>query len=169
MSPEEMTVDPSFVINPSMDEVERSRHADMYYECGEGTLILDAPRRLVLSDGREILVPSIQWMSDNNTSYLDYIDDIASPAALEIQRMSADAPPEAIVDNADEASSNLYDYNLRVAEMFDLDLDDADSVGPGPIASGCGCSQGTPAGFAGLLPLLTLLGRRTRRDPANRA
>ena len=98
VSPVEMTVDPTFVFNPDMDEVSNSHSADLVYECGNGRFRDTAPRRLDLEDGRSIRLPSEAWFDANETTPSDFIAELGDVNAMVIEATGASGEPEIIFD-----------------------------------------------------------------------
>ncbi|MEQ1568411.1 MAG: DUF2330 domain-containing protein [Myxococcota bacterium] len=141
----EMTVDPTFVLNHDMKrgEVSRRRTADQVFECGNGRDRFEAPRRLVLADGREIELPSQAWLMERGMTELQYLEELGDQKAQVIEQTGQTGAPEVIAD--------------FTADLFDL-------VDAHNSSLGCGCaSTGTGAGSMGGLALLGVLALRRRR------
>lgn len=161
MSPDEMTLDPTFVLNPDMPAVSNVREADLVVDCRVETDRWDAPQYIELADGRRVQVPSSRWLAENGGSWVD----TDAPAAARIERTSAAGQPEPIQDNGAAVDAALDDHNAWVAGLDGRDLD----ATPGDDtvrAAGCGagCAQsGGPSGAVAGLGLLGLLGLRRRR------
>ncbi len=161
MSPEEMTLDPYFVLNRDMEEVSKERWATLYTDCSDGQDWSEAPRWIELSDGREIRVPHESWFWNGN-SYSDYLTDLGATNALVIEDTSGSGQPIVISDNSDLASEALDAHNARLSDVLGLGGDD---LGPtGTSVSACGGCSSTSGGGAwlGLLGGL-LIGLRRRR------
>jgi len=144
VSPGEMTVDPTFVFNPDMADVAQVRNAIERYECG-GRFddVFEAPREVILADGRNIWIPSMDELGNRGLSEFEWLEanGLTRPAAALIEQTSASGQPEVLVDN-----SFLLDQQIE----------------PYGDSKGCGCNQGsTQVGWLALLPLL-LLRRRDR-------
>src|SRR5678815_754536 len=93
MDPSEMTMDPLFVFNPDVEQdLDSARAATNEYHCGVFGDRVDAQRVLVLSDGRRIQLPSEAWMADHDTTELEYMDELTSPAAIVIENLSDSGP-----------------------------------------------------------------------------
>lgn len=159
MSPDEMTVDPMFVLNPDMGDVDNNHLATLVFQCGDGLDISEAPRRIDLADGREILLPSERWFWDNGVSTSDYMAGVSDVAAIRIEATSGTGQPVLITDQSDADSDGLSIHNADVRDLMGLDDPEADVA-----AAGCACdSRGAPAGgFAMLGGLLGLMGLRRR-------
>ena len=89
VSPVEMTVDPTFVFNASMGDVESRHDADLVYECGNGRYRDTAPRRLDLEDGRSIRLPSEAWFEANETTPSEFIAELGDVNAMVIESTGA--------------------------------------------------------------------------------
>lgn len=139
MSADEMTLDPQFVLNPDMGDVSNQHNATIMMDCNGRHSFSKAPRRLVLEDGRELALPSIEEMS---STWDEWTGDVSTIAAQRIESTGASGPPEIVTDKTAEIDAALEDLNAAVG--------------------GCGCNSGGPGGFA-LLPLLGLVGMRRRR------
>jgi hypothetical protein len=153
ISPLEMTVDPRFVFNPDMDAVSLEHEADLYVLCGDGGSYYDSNLRLVLSDGRELLLPSQKWMDENGLTYAELIERGTGHYALIIEDTSASGEPTVLVDAREDAQSDIDDLN---------DLVRWNSPGEGGEVQACGC-QSTPNALSGFGVLLGLLALRRRR------
>ncbi len=155
VSPEEMTLDPMFVQNTDMGEVDGAFQADLYIMCGDGGSYTESQRRIVLPDGRIIMVPSEQWLWDHDLVYGDLLDDITHHYAKIIEETGETGEPTILFDLVAEGD-DLDDWNDAVTWGTP---DDARSAEP----SGCGCNSGAPGSALGGLGLLALLGFRRRR------
>jgi hypothetical protein len=155
VSPAEMTVDPRFVINPLMEGVDQVREAEVVYECRRGRTRQEVPRRLELSDGVVVPLPSDDWMWENGVSYTEWVEDAAVWANRRVEQTSARRPPVMVQDNAEAIGAALR----RLLDEAPAGVDGRPEVG-GREALGCGCQQGTPA--AGWWVLLGLLWRHRR-------
>jgi len=156
MSPEEMTADPMFVLNADMDEVSNQHKATLIYECGTGDDALDvydAPRRLELSDGRIIMLPSMRWLHEHGMTGSELLEALQLPAALIIEQTSENGLPIPLTDNNTAVDGNTDDFNDFVNEINGT-LDDG--------AVGCGCDA-TGGGALSLLWLSGLVAAARRR------
>jgi len=153
LSANEMTVDPVFTLNADMDDqadfVSNVHNADLVYECGNGTRFERAERRLELTDGRVIRLPSEEWFTDNETTEFELIEELGATKAQVIERTGDEGEPEV-----------LFDFT---AELFDLV--DNHNANVRTLLSGCGgCQAQGGAPSAALLALaLGLVGLRRRR------
>lgn len=155
MSSDEMTLDPYFVQNPSMEEVSNIRMATLIMECGDGIRTSEANRRIVLEDGREILVPPDTWFWETGTSYVDFVEDLGNNAALVIEKTSASGGAQVLSEFNASVDEAIDDHNARVRELLGIEED--------PEAKGCGCASTGAPGVAWTFALL-LLGLGRRRD-----
>lgn len=145
VSPEEMTVDPTFVFNADMaQDVPLQHNAVLEYLCGAGGDANTSERRLVLSDGRAYPLPSQQWFWDRGITEHEYLLDNVTTYALVIEATSDSGEPELLFDYRDEAAA-------EAEALFD-------ELGQRACA---GCSSGTASG--GAVALLMLLGLARRR------
>jgi hypothetical protein len=147
VSPAEMTVDPTFVLNPDMGDVSNQHTATHTRHCTGGKYRYKADQSLTLSDGRVIPIPSDKWLDQNEYfSPYSYIDaQLGGINALVIEQTSESGQPSVVADLTDDA---LADLNLL------------------SVAASCGgCnSAGSPwnAGWLGL-GLALFLRRRDER------
>ncbi len=150
ISPVEMTVDPMFVFNPDMGDVSNLHTATVEYDCRDGEDVSDAERRVVLSDGRVILLPPMRFFNEGDVTTAEYIEDATVYAASIVERTSESGQPEVIVDRSAEIDGVIRDNNDTITDLFGR--------------SGCGgCSHsGGPVGGALGLLLLVGLSRRKR-------
>ena len=107
MDPSEMTMDPLFVFNPDVEQSLAANHsATSEYQCDVvGRDPSGASRALVLSDGRRIQLPSEDWMRDHGITELEYMDTLASPAAIVIENLSESGPGEIVADYRGQAAA----------------------------------------------------------------
>lgn len=148
ISPAEMTVDPSFVINPDMPDIDRVRTAVEVFECSLGRSWSAVPRRLELPSGLVVPLPSYQWMWNNNVSYLDWVERGGDIAAWTIEETSTDAPM-LISDHRDEVADILADIAANAST---------------PVGGVAGCGCGTTGGGSSwwLMPLVWMAASRRR-------
>ncbi len=149
LSANEMTEDPVFALNHDMDDeedfVSNVRTAELVYDCEGGKLRNRAERRLILSDGRAIYLPSEKWIVDNQTSEFELISELGATKAKIIERTGESGEPEII-----------RDFTNR---LFDL----VDQHNANLLASCAGCRVGTGAPGLGVLGLLlAVVGLRRR-------
>ncbi|MBX2803393.1 MAG: DUF2330 domain-containing protein [Myxococcales bacterium] len=146
VSPVEMTVDPTFVFNSDMTQtVEQQRSATLQLLCGWGEPWQEAPRKLVLADGRVYELPSQQWFWENNLTEYEYLQDLMDVYALIIEDTSDEGEPLVIFDGTEDAIAAADDFN-----------------DPNQVA-GCGCQSTAPTGMAAsMLLALGLVVRRRR-------
>jgi MYXO-CTERM domain-containing protein len=161
VSPEEMTLDPIFVLNADMtDPVSNQHTAKLVIDCGDDGSYSASPRWIELADGTTLQVPPDQWFQDHGTSYADWGGDIDQPAAALIERTGASGQPVPVQDRSSEIREGIRDYNDWVDGLI--------GNGPGPTTSGvdagCGCDTRGAAGASlpALLGLVALARRRRR-------
>jgi MYXO-CTERM domain-containing protein len=155
VSPEEMTLDPMFVVNHDMGDVSIEHKADLFYECTNGEAWSDALRRIELADGRTIMVPSEAWFWENDMTYGELLESITSYNALIIEETSAEGQPNVMWDLNDAVDEELGEFNADVIASA-MGEDDEEEAG------GCGCSTGA-APIAGAWWLVALIGLVSRR------
>lgn len=149
LSPDEMTVDPTFDFNPTLGDVSNFHQARIVVECAENIDSSEAPWRAELPGGQLVRGgPAFVWPRHNGM-----------PATLEIRALSPDEPPVVIRDN-----SAVIDEILEGPGSQDGGVgDSADGGSRESEVKGSGCSTGgagqTPFG----LLLLGLFIRRRRR------
>ena len=142
----EMTVDPVFVQNPDMGDVSQTHQATLVYECN-GRKRDKARRRLELTDGRAISLPSENWFAKNDTTEFAFIKELGGINAQIIEKTGASGQPEIIDDYTGYLAQQTDEFNQSVRSML-----------------GCGCAStgGPSGGFFGLvLAALCLRRRRT--------
>lgn len=153
MSPEEMTLDPFFVINPDMPDKSNQYRAEVEVHCDDGSSPWESRRTLTLNDGRQIHVPSDEWLGANGMSYDDFLELLGANAAMIIERTSASGLPEALVDASGDIDNAIDEHNRRYGPGGDL---------TGDAAEGCGCAAGGVAA-SGWFALAGLAAVRRRR------
>ena len=143
MDPSEMTVDPQFVFNPDLEQDVAFTHtATNEVHCGLFERLEKAERVLRLEDGRAIRLPSESWLAAHWMSELEYMEDLASPAAIVIEDLGASGQGTIIADYREQAA------------------DEAASFG-----RGCACAAVNPRSLAAVLVLLAgvVIRRRSSR------
>ena len=100
ISPVEMTIDPTFVFNPDMGEVEQLRVATERFVCTGGDLNA-SPSVLELSDGRQIVLPSRQELARLGMTPFEWMESqgLTVPTNLIIEQTGPSGQPEILVDN----------------------------------------------------------------------
>jgi hypothetical protein len=190
ISPDEMKVDPTFVLNPTLPDVPAKRVATAYRVCGNQEYTLcDAPVRLELRDGQAIWFrPAPQPVCYGPA--FDFgraaLDDLPAMSAAWARTSAGEGAKR--FDNASEIRQKLAAHNLAVSAPG-TGAGGSGGGGGGPdggaggsggrpttpgnrgSGSGCGCAlPGDPGGdLPGLLGTLALLGagligRRARRQ-----
>jgi MYXO-CTERM domain-containing protein len=151
ISPVEMTIDPMFVFNPDMPEVDGVWNADIYYLCGNGNPWAESNKRVELPDGRQFLVPSDKWLYDHDLTYGELLTQITDYYAKIIERTGENGEPEMIWSLGGE-------NGLQDIDDFDAGDDDASST-----QGACGCSTEAPASLTPMMLVLALAVARRRR------
>ncbi|MEM6731822.1 MAG: DUF2330 domain-containing protein, partial [Myxococcota bacterium] len=143
VSPEEMTLDPVFAFNPDLPPVEAVRTATLVLECEDGVSRGNANRRLELSDGTVLPLPSGRVLEALGFTSSDALLGFNLPASARIEQLRASGLPTVVRDNR-EAIENA----IAIRQ-------------PAPSPSRLSNCSAAPAS---LLPLLAGLGlRRMRR------
>ncbi|MCB9681646.1 MAG: DUF2330 domain-containing protein [Alphaproteobacteria bacterium] len=172
MSPDEMDLDPMFELDPSAPAVSRDRTATLEIDCQQGERYDDALRTLRLADGRDILLPSNNWLSDHGQSSSSFLADLTEPAAILIEDLGPEEEPEPVVDNTEPEREHADRFNAQTRALLGLDGGviggTGDPVDGDPTTSapgGCGCSAAGAAPSGGLAVALAglLLGLVRRR------
>ncbi|HMV69210.1 MAG TPA: DUF2330 domain-containing protein [Myxococcota bacterium] len=140
MSADEMTVDPRFTFNPDLPAQRGAREATLEYDCRRVHSRVDAPRALVLPDGRRLELPSIDQASQMVFTWDSWTSEISAHAAERVEQTGRSGDPVVAVDNSAAIDDALAALNARV---------------------GCGCDAS--GGPWSALALLGALARRRRR------
>jgi uncharacterized protein (TIGR03382 family) len=155
VSPAEMTLDPQFGFNPDLGAVDPNQQLRIRFACDAKPGDDDpnaAPQLLTWPTGQQMWLPSLESMWAEGLSYSDFVDPNAA-AALYIEQMSTQGPPEILVDNFPEDptyGTGPMDPRLTAGG------------GDGDMAEGCGCQAGGAAGSFGLAAVLGMVVRRRR-------
>ncbi|MCO4747622.1 MAG: DUF2330 domain-containing protein, partial [Proteobacteria bacterium] len=105
MDPEEMTVDPIFVLNADLpQDVSNLHSAEQKVNCGFLEGRDGGERKLMLEDGRVIKLPSRRWQRNHNTTEFELIAELTTPAAILIEDFSAEGPGEIVFDYREDAA-----------------------------------------------------------------
>jgi len=156
VSPVEMTVDPTFVFNPDMQqEVGLDRTATVELFCDGDKPYNELERRLVLPDGRGYRLPPMQWFWDRGLTEYQYLIDegLIDDYAIVVERTSSSGMPEPIYDGSERAFEVAEAHNATFSRLPDV-----------AACAGCASSGGplgASLGLAGALGLV-LLRRRDR-------
>jgi hypothetical protein len=106
MGPDEMTVDPSFVLNPDMPMVAPDRHATLVTDCGNRRYRrAEAPRWLELEDGRRARLSPGEWGEGS----VFVRDAVGAWAAEIIEQTGRTGAPTLISSNTDAIATALAD------------------------------------------------------------
>jgi MYXO-CTERM domain-containing protein len=157
MSPDEMTVDPMFVLNRDMGEVSNLHRAELVVDCTVEPDYSEAPRKIVLSDGTEIAVPPLGEWFGTMESWFEGLD---VPAAAVIEDTSGAGAPVVLSDLSDDTSDGVNDFNQENGGAWGWSEDDLNGGAAAKACGGCD-SGGAPAAWT-LLGLAGLVARRRR-------
>jgi len=147
LSANEMTVDPIFGENADLPQVSNAHSAELLMLCGGSRVSNNAEAILTLSDGREVRLPSIDWVASQGSTTGAEATASTDVHALVIEQLSESGPPTLLADNTDAAiaQADQYSHDVRRGN------------------AGIGCATlPSSTGFAGL-GLLLLAGLRRRR------
>ena len=112
MSANEMTVDPVFVFNPDMPEVSALRFATETYRCGSVLRNQEqVTRELELSDGRMLLIPSVNWLERNQTTEAEILAEQRTIAAQRIAETRRSGDPTVLADFSDDLAEAARAHN----------------------------------------------------------
>ncbi|MCB9673714.1 MAG: DUF2330 domain-containing protein [Alphaproteobacteria bacterium] len=149
ISPSEMTIDPEFGFNASMEQSVSAWHeARLVYQCDEDTWsdTWQVPKLLVLSDGTEIRIPSDEWLSEHGMTASEYLAGLQEPAAARIERTDETGLPVVIFDGSDIIDGFIDDHNNQTENLE---------------GKGCGCSSAGGLAAGWLLAVVPIfVGRR---------
>jgi len=156
VSPSEMTLDPQFGFNPDLEVVGREQTLAIRFACDlnpMSTTVEAAPQLLSWPTGQQLWIPSLDDMFAAGLTYSDFVDPTAA-AALYIEQMSTQGPPEILVDN----SPGDPTYGTSPTDP----ATSATNATNDSEASGCGCNASSTGGTFGLLLGLGAVVRRRR-------
>ena len=140
LSPDEMTVDPTFVFNADLPNVNKDHVADLVVDCSGGKKRDNAPMYIELADGRIVHhgENANQFGATDTT-----VADLQAVPALSISGMGASGAAELIADFAKDADNALAKHN------------------DGYDQGGCGCvTAPLPSSIFGLGLVLLIFRRR---------
>lgn len=161
MSPDEMTSDPQFILNPDMGPVSNQHTATLVIDCTEDA---EDPASWVtwieLQDGTQILLPpgtgTSLWGGGTGVD-----EALSSVAASAVEDTTGSGPPTTVTDNAAQIADAVASHNAEIEAQYDdagIRLPD----GVRTTAGGCGCDTSGRPGWA-LAAALGLLTARRRR------
>jgi Uncharacterized protein conserved in bacteria (DUF2330) len=136
LSAAEMTLDPVFVFNPELPDVNNIHQANRVIECDGSVTEFEAPWRIDFPQGT-----TIRGTANDVGSWPDAVG--AQPPNFRVMTLAATGEGVVVADNAEIISSMLADYNSGV---------------PRPRDSGGFCSIGAGAPRRPTLPVALALG-----------
>lgn len=172
ISPSEMTIDPTFVLNRDLPQSVGFGEAVIDMLCEEMPVeAYQMPLRLTLPDGRTYEIPSAEEMAMEGQSLTMYIDPLRVRYAMRIEDLGATGPGTVLVDHFEEALAEAEAWNdshswepswespPEVSTEPALDDPEAEAE-----ASSCGCESTTSsAPLPALLAAALLAARRRAR------
>jgi MYXO-CTERM domain-containing protein len=185
ISPDEMNIDPTFVMNPSLPDIPATRTANAFRMCGNMEFNrCEAPVRIEVSSGEQVWFrPKPQTTCWGQAFDYERMGLDEMPALYKGHARTSDGEGAARYDNSQMIRNQLATRNALVMQekplydagvLFpDAGAETGGSGADGPTSTrpagggGCGCSvpgaqPGLPA-VAALLPLALLVFRRRRR------
>jgi MYXO-CTERM domain-containing protein len=143
ISAEEMTIDPIFAFNPDLPEVSNQHQATLVTMCSGSHTFEQAPRRLVLADGRELMFPASYANFGSDFSFDDWLGDVGAYKAEVVEQLGRTGAPLVMNDHRSTINEALEVHNTSFW-----------------AGQGCGCSTGGAGGAWALLGALALVRRR---------
>ena len=141
MSADEMTVDPRFVLNPDLPAVPGQRPAELEFDCRTVHNRNQAPRALVLPDGRRLELPSLDDASRIDFTWDSWVEGLTGLPAAIIEQTGRSGEPVVVTDHSAAIDAELGAVNAKL---------------------GCRCDTGAATWTAPALLALGLLRRRRR-------
>jgi hypothetical protein len=152
ISAEEMEIDPIFSVNAEMPAVSNVHNARMITMCEKRFFSGDAPRRLVLEDGRELYFPASYATGGGDFNFDSWLGEVGEHKAQRIEQLGRSGSPLLMNDFSEEIALAAEAHNTAFVASI-----------------GCGCQQGRGAG--GIMWMVAMLGavlrRRTGRSVAS--
>ncbi len=156
ISPNEMTKDPMFFVNPDLEDVPNIR-------TGTNRTLCNGDSVWTLPDGREVYVPAGEaWPNIGGDEFWEE----------EVDEMSDQGAPMVLVDNSQAINEQLRSYNAEQGwdgsgENGGVEGGEAAADEDALARGGCGCTTSDPASGAlwslGFLAGFGVIGRRRRR------
>lgn len=154
MSPQEMTIDPVFTLDPAWPTVDRNHEATRVMDCRQRVQQVDAPRWIELEDGRRIRLPTLAQAG----TFEPPGQIVDGPQAVMLSRRTS-VGAAVVRDQAEDAQLALDAYNEEMARRYPWGT--GRTLDPWTRLGGCAQGSGTPLGGLALLGLL--VARRRRR------
>lgn len=164
VSPEEMTLDPTFTFNVDMPEQRPEHHATLVFEC-DGGPPESAQRRLELPDGLVARVPSADFLQAEGLSEMAWMQRLGLPASLAVEMTATTGEPMVITDNAEEIRTVLDALGGTPPARPGEPLPEQPVVADDPVSgetAGCGCASTGGAPWWVLMAGVLVLRRRER-------
>jgi hypothetical protein len=147
ISADEMTIDPIFSFNPELPDVSNQHDATLITMCSKAYTSFEAPRRLVLADGRELMFPASYANFDSEFNLDTWLGEVGAHKAVVVEQLGRSGDPIVVADNREAIDSALEAHTAAFLE-----------------SSGCGCAARGSGGAVGLGWLALIgLGLRRRR------
>jgi Uncharacterized protein conserved in bacteria (DUF2330) len=112
LSPEDMTRDPVFSLNPSLPDVSRDHTAKLQIECNMFTKFADAPRTLTTEQG---------WTFPLSSGAASQ-DLTRGPGSLRIETLAEEGAPQVLTDNAPAIRAKFASCGCSTVEPFMVGL-----------------------------------------------
>ena len=149
ISPEEMTVDPTFVMNPSLPDIPAFRNARAIRVCGDQKYTAcEAPVRIDLPTGEQVWFrpkpDSNCWSPEYERGELDTL-----PALYQGHARTTDGPGVARYDNVQMIRTHLATRNDAISKGEPVPPDAGTLDGRGGASGGSGGTGGGAGGTGG--------------------
>lgn len=128
ISPEEMTVDPTFLFNPDLPKVSNIRRAEGVRKCSREKSRFEAPVEITLSNGLSFTVTR-DFTADGG-------NPLSIPAAARVEQLKTSGAPEVITDNKQKIAAN-------VGNKF-INVNPSGNSNPVEVPQGFGCACKNP-------------------------
>ncbi|MEQ1569335.1 MAG: DUF2330 domain-containing protein [Myxococcota bacterium] len=162
LSPEEMTVDPTFALNPDLPQEVELGPAVWQHLCADDRRDfswMHAPTRIDLPDGRSYDLPSEAWLSEHDTTASGLLETLPQRSVSTVEDLGADGPGVVLIDHRALQLEEMAWWNDTHPWREPQAPTSTPSVTaePAPVS---GCDSGAPTGALGLGVALLALRRR---------